>query len=106
MNDKTISKSILSIQAEAEEKLHLLAKSYREKVLLPYCKKNGVTFYSGNGVFFFKKNGDYIYYSLNPDDKTKFRLSESISAALNVYVNAYVDFAQYIEEICEEDIKE
>lgn len=98
-----IEKSIELIMKQAEDNINQLASQFRKNVLIPFCKKHGVTFAAGNGVFVFYKNGKGLY---NDEFDNGFKIDPEIINILNITTTGNVsDFSHYIEDITSEDIK-
>ena len=90
---------------KAAEEISALGERYREKVLLPFCKKYQLTFVSGNG--------DFAFYDIDTGLPVKTKLQAEmvkpilipIFDVLNIEVSYNNYFGYYIYRIDESDLK-
>lgn len=113
MDKDTLECDIEAIMENANVRIEKLAYQYREEVLLPYCKKMGLTFAAGNGTFVFYKDGEGIYNDRyewlvgdDPDDPNSITIDPDIIEVLNLTTTTNnCDFSHYIQDITKEDIQ-
>lgn len=109
-----IREAIEVILDAARIKIERLAYLYREKVLLPFCRKYQIVFASGNGVYaFFSKSGlllEFEYWcELDSDDfenwEEVFEKGNKIAEVLALgTLSDGCHFSQYVEDVTKKDI--
>jgi len=58
VNHQEIKKNLQKVEREFQAKVEALAEQARTALVVPACKKYGVTFHSGMGTFFFERKDD------------------------------------------------
>lgn len=90
----------------ARERIKTLAEDYREKVLIPFCRKHRLTFHSGMGrTVFYTRDGrnfgsaeDAVYEGY-PQAKPIFEVLDQEAVGRND------EFGFYVVEVTEEDVR-
>lgn len=88
MRVRTVEKRLEAIQREMQRQIEAEADAFREKVIIPACKRLKCDFLSGNGAFFFlyrddrwRGDGDAIY-----EDPRNSRGLRAAFEIMNIYV--------------------
>jgi len=79
--------------------IHLaFAKSVRDQVLLPFCKRHNIEFISGNGSFFFRTRSGRILYAedMIGDWKISSRLADT-----HAVPEFLTEFYQLVQLLCD-----
>jgi len=87
------------------ERIENVAKDYRERVLIPLCKKHRLTFVSGMGSFCFWRGNTWIS---EEEEARRLGLDDVADALETLYHEAlarYDCFGFYVADITKTDLK-
>jgi hypothetical protein len=100
---KDYSKIVGDMIKEHDDKISLIQKQIYEELLVPFCRKNRLKFYSGMGVYSFSRENEKKYFSsyIDKDSFTGKKLIEyqELVDALNIlpYTRAEYSIGTYMD---------
>lgn len=93
-----VEKRVEAALEEAREKIQRLADEFRERRLLPFCRRHRLTFIAGMGSTVFYRDGRPVY-------STDLRVLAPMEEVLDIEAVGRNDvFGFYIADVTDEDI--